>query len=69
MSHGSSNENVGGNQFLVKAGSNHHNSSTNAEITAGQWGSGGSHGYYSQNGHAHNNSVGGAGCVIVYNYS
>lgn len=69
MSHGSSNENVGGMSFWHKAGSNHHNGSTNAENTHGQWGSGGSHGYYSQNGHAHNNSRGGAGCVIVYNYS
>ena len=69
MSHGSSNENVGGPSFWHRAGSHHHNTSTNAETTHGQWGSGGSHGYYSQNSYAYGNSYGGAGCVIVYNYS
>ena len=69
MSHGSSNENVGGPSFWHRAGSHHHNTSTNAETTHGQWGSGGGHGYYSQNSYAYGNSYGGAGCVIVYNYS
>jgi len=69
MSHGSNREGGSGCSFWHKAGSNHHNSSTNAENTHGQWGSGGGYGYYSQNSYAHNNSRGGAGCVIVYNYS
>ena len=69
MSHGSSNEYVAGASFWHHAGSNHHNSNDGAINTHGQWGSGGGHGHYSQNGHAHNNSVGGGGCVIIYKYS
>ena len=69
MSHGTNREGGGGGTFWHQSGSNHHNSSTNAENTHGQWGSGGGYGYYSQNGHAHNNGNGGAGCVIVFNYT
>ena len=69
MSHGSSNEYVAGASFWHHAGSNHHNSNDGAINTHGQWGSGGGHGHYSQNGHAHNNSVGGGGCVMIYKYS
>ena len=53
----------------IKLGSNHHNSSDGAANTHGMWGSGGAYGYYSQNGFAHNNSNGGAGCVIVWEYT
>ena len=69
MSHGSNREGCSGSTFWHKAGSNHHNSSDGAESTHGQWGSGGAYGYYSQNGHAHNNGNGGAGCVIVWEYT
>ena len=69
MSHGSNREGCSGSTFWHKAGSNHHNSSDGAESTHGQWGSGGAYGYYSQNGYAHNNGNGGAGCVIVWEYT
>lgn len=69
MSHGSNREGAGGMSFWHKAGSHHHNENNGAENTHGQWGSGGAYGYYSQNGFAHNNSNGGAGCVIVWNYT
>ena len=69
MSHGSNREGCSGSTFWHKAGSNHHNSSNGAESTHGQWGSGGAYGYYSQNGYAHNNGNGGAGCVIVWEYT
>ena len=69
MSHGSNREGCSGSTFWHKAGSNHHNSSDGAESTHGQWGSGGAYGYYSQNGYAHNNGNGCAGCVIVWEYT
>ena len=69
MSHGSNNENVGGMSFWHKAGSHHHNENNGAENTHGQWGSGGGHGYYSQNSYAYGNSNGGAGCVIIWEYT
>lgn len=69
MSHGSNREGAGGSSFWHKAGSHHHNEDNGAQNTHGQWGSGGAYGYYSQNGFAHNNSNGGAGCVIVWNYT
>lgn len=69
MSHDANREGASGSSFWFKAGSNHHNSSDGAKNTHGQWGSGGGYGYYSQNGDAHNNGYGGAGVIIVYNYS
>ena len=69
MSHGSDREGGGGMSFWHKAGSHHHNADNGAQNAHGRWGSGGGYGYYSQNGFAHNNSVGGGGCVIVFNYS
>ena len=64
MSHDHNREGGGGSSFWHKAGSNHHCCGGTYNITAGQWGSGGGWGYYSQN--AENSSDGGAGCVIVY---
>ena len=69
MAHGADREGGGGSSFWHKAGSSHHYANNQEEITHGQWGSGGGYGYYSQNSYAYNNSRGGAGCVIVYNYS
>jgi len=67
MSHDHNREGGGGSSFWHKAGSNHHCCGGTYNITAGQWGSGGGWGYYSQN--AENSCDGGAGCVIVYSYS
>ena len=69
MSHGSNREGGSGASFWHKPGGSHHYANNQEEITHGQWGSGGGYGYYSQNGFAHNNCYGGAGCVIVYNYT
>ena len=67
MSHDHNREGGGGSSFWHNPGSNHHCCGGTYNITAGQWGSGGGWGYYSQN--AENSSDGGAGCVIVYSYS
>ena len=69
MAHGADREGGAGSSFWHKPGSSHHYANNQEEITHGQWGSGGGYGYYSQNDYAYNNSRGGAGCVIVYNYS
>ena len=69
MAHSSNREGGGGSSFWHKAGSSHHYYNNQEEITHGQWGSGGAYGYYSQNSFAYGNSSGGAGVVIVYNYS
>jgi hypothetical protein len=69
MAHGADREGGGGMSFWHKAGSSHHYYNNQEEITHGQWGSGGGYGYYSQNDFAYNNSNGGAGCVIVWNYT
>ena len=69
MSHGHNREGGGGESFWFKSGSDHHYRSSQPQITAGQWGSGGGQGHYSQNSFAYNASVGGAGVVVVYNYS
>ena len=69
MSHGHNREGGGGSSIWHKSGSSHHYYNNQEEVTSGQWGSGGGYGYYSQNGFAHNSSQGGAGVVIVYNYS
>lgn len=69
MAHGADREGGGGSSFWHKAGSSHHYYDQQEEVTHGQWGSGGAYGYYSQNGFAHNNGNGGAGCVIVWSYT
>lgn len=69
MAHGADREGGGGMSFWHKAGSSHHYYNQQEEITHGQWGSGGGYGYYSQNDFAYNNCNGGAGCVIVWNYT
>ena len=69
MAHGADREGAAGSSFWHKPGSSHHYANNQEEITHGQWGSGGGYGYYSQNSFAYNNSYGGAGCVIVYNYT
>ena len=69
MAHGADREGGAGSSFWHKPGGSHHYANNQEEITHGKWGSGGGYGYYSQNGFAHNNSYGGAGCVIVYNYT
>lgn len=69
MAHGADREGGGGMSFWHKAGSSHHYYNNQEEVTHGQWGSGGGYGYYSQNDFAYNNSNGGAGCVIVWNYT
>jgi hypothetical protein len=67
MSHGSNREGGGGMSFWFKAGSHHMNQNSNIEILHGQWGSGGSFGYYSSVNAGYGN--GGGGAIIVYNYS
>lgn len=67
MSHGSNREGGGGESFWFKAGSHHMNQNSNIEVMHGQWGSGGSSGYYSDRNPGAGN--GGGGAVIVYNYS
>jgi hypothetical protein len=67
MSHGSNREGGGGMSFWFKAGSHHMNQNSNIEMLHGQWGSGGSYGYYSDRNAGYGN--GGGGAVIVYNYS
>ena len=69
MAHGADREGGAGSSFWHKPGGSHHYANSQEEITHGQWGSGGGYGYYSQNSFAHNNSYGGAGCIIVYNYT
>lgn len=69
MAHDANREGGSGSSYWHKAGSNHHNASSGAENTHGQWGSGGGYGYYSQNDYAYNNGNGGAGCVIVWEYT
>lgn len=69
MSHSSNREGGGGSSFWHKAGSHHHAQNQLPQVTHGQWGSGGSSGYYSQNQFAFDNANGGAGCVIVYSYA
>jgi hypothetical protein len=67
MSHGSNREGGGGTSFWFKAGSHHMNQNSNIEMLHGQWGSGGSYGYYSDRNAGYGN--GGGGAIIVYNYS
>jgi hypothetical protein len=67
MAHGADREGGGGVSFWFKAGSHHMNQNSNIEMLHGQWGSGGSYGYYSDRNAGFGN--GGGGCVIVYNYS
>ena len=67
MAHGSDREGGGGMSFWFKAGSHHMNQNSNIEVMHGQWGSGGSSGYYSDRNAGFGN--GGGGAVIVYNYS
>lgn len=67
MSHGSNREGGGGMSFWFKAGSHHMNQNSNIEMLHGQWGSGGSYGYYSDRNAGYGN--GGGGVIIVYNYS
>ena len=69
MSHGSNREGGSGASFWHKPGGSHHYANNQEEITHGQWGSGGGYGYYSQNSFAYGNCYGGAGCIIVYNYT
>ena len=69
MAHDANREGAGGSSYWHKAGSSHHYYNNQEEITHGQWGSGGGYGYYSQNDFAYNNSNGGAGCVIVWEYT
>jgi len=68
MAHGADREGGGGMSFWHKAGSQHHYTQSGRWfIMHGRWGSGGGYGYYSQNDSTMNR--GGAGCVIVYNYT
>jgi hypothetical protein len=67
MAHGADREGGGGESFWFKAGSHHMNQNSNIEMLHGQWGSGGSYGYYSDRNAGFGN--GGGGAIIVYNYS
>ena len=68
MSHGADREGGGGSSFWHKAGSSHHYANNQEEHNSRSMGVWWRYGYYSQNSYAYNNSRGGAGCVIVYNY-